>query len=147
MGSHLSVIETRFSASEYTHVSPTSTQAAQGSGGFPAQRVFRERHRLHLSKKLAGIQNTIPMRARSRFLDSRDWGSPVGAVLVPSNNAFATDHCRESGWSKKEGRSVKMVGSEFQLISWQVHHYQGICFSTRRSRSSTFRLLSASGVS
>jgi hypothetical protein len=47
-GSHLSVIETRFSASEYTHVSPTSTQAAQGSGGLPAQRVFRERHRLHL---------------------------------------------------------------------------------------------------
>jgi hypothetical protein len=50
-GSHLSVIETRFSASEYTHVSPTSTQAAQGSGGLPAQRVFRERHRLHLDGK------------------------------------------------------------------------------------------------
>lgn len=54
--SHLSVIETRFSASEYMHVSPTSTQAAQGSGGFPAQRVFRQRHRLHLSKELVGIQ-------------------------------------------------------------------------------------------
>src|SRR4051794_29924757 len=45
---NLSVMETRFSASEYTHVLPTSTHAAQGCGGLPAQRVFRPRHRLHL---------------------------------------------------------------------------------------------------
>lgn len=41
-------METRFSASVYTHCFPTSTQAAQGSGGLPAHRVFLFRHRLHL---------------------------------------------------------------------------------------------------
>jgi hypothetical protein len=113
--SHLSVIETRFSASEYMHVSPTSTQAAQGSGGFPAQRVFRERHRLHLSKEFSWHSTPFPMRTWSRLFDSRDCGSPVGAVLRPSNDTFATDHCRASG-------------CELKLISWQVDDYQGILF-------------------
>lgn len=39
-------METRFSASEYTQCLPTSTHAAQGWGGLPAQRVFLERQRL-----------------------------------------------------------------------------------------------------
>lgn len=48
LASHLSGIDTRLSASEYTQSCPASSQDGQGNGGFPAQRVLRLRQRLHL---------------------------------------------------------------------------------------------------